>query len=168
MPAITDNKNLLSPIGFQFILSHSPNVDFFSNSVNIPTIDLGTAVQSTYLRDIAVPGDKLEYGDLVIQFLVDEDMKNYLEIYKWLMALGYPDTVGQAYDKYNRSYSDATLQILSSNFQVNAQINFEDMFPVSLSGLQFDATAGDVQYLTAEAVFKYKIFTVTDNKKDTY
>ena len=55
----------------------------------------------TYLKDIEVPGDKLQYGDLVIQFLVDEDMKNYLEIYKWLMALGYPDTVNQTFDKYN-------------------------------------------------------------------
>tara|TARA_R100000951_G_scaffold93595_1_gene82164 strand:+ start:139 stop:645 length:507 start_codon:yes stop_codon:yes gene_type:complete len=168
MPAITDNKNLLSPIGFKFILTHSPNVDFFSNSVNIPSIDLGTAIQPTYLKDIEVPGDKLQYGDLVVQFLIDEDMENYLEIYKWLMALGYPGTVNQTYDKYNRTYGDATLQILSSNFQVNGQINFEDLFPVSLSGLQFDATAGDIQYLTAEAVFKYKIFTVTNNKKDTY
>ena len=44
------------------------------------------------------------------------------------------------------------IQILTSNFQVNSQINFRHLFPVSLSGLQFDATAGDVQYLTAEAV----------------
>ena len=84
------------------------------------------------------------------------------------MALGYPDTVNQTFDKYNRTYGDATLQILTSNFQVNSQINFQDLFPVSLSGLQFDATAGDVQYLTAEAVFKYKIFTVTDKDKKTY
>ena len=49
------NRNFLSPAGFKFSLAKTPKVDFFSQSVSIPNIDLGVAVQTTYLRDIPVP-----------------------------------------------------------------------------------------------------------------
>jgi len=37
-----------------------------------------------------VPGDKIVYGDLNLRFLVNEDMDNYFEIYKWLKGLTNP------------------------------------------------------------------------------
>ena len=58
------NRNFLSPAGFKFTLQKAPKVDFFSKSVSIPNLTLGAAVQSSYFRDIPVPGDKLQYGDL--------------------------------------------------------------------------------------------------------
>ncbi len=162
------NRNLLSPVGFNFILTHSPEVDFYCNSANLPEISMGTAIQSTYLKNIDIPGDKIEYQDLVIQFLVDEEMKNYLEIYNWIMSLGYPDSVNQASNRKIRSYSDGTLEILNSNFKPNGRINFKGLFPTSLSGLEFDATNTDLEYFTAQAIFKYQIYTITDKNGKTY
>ena len=72
------NKNFLSPTGFKFILNRAPKVVFFSNQANIPGLNLGTADQATYLTDIPVPGDKLQFQDLNLRFLVDEDLENYL------------------------------------------------------------------------------------------
>ena len=46
------NRNYLSGIGFKFNLAKHPKVDFFSNSARIPEVNLATAVQSTYLKDI--------------------------------------------------------------------------------------------------------------------
>ena len=163
-----ENRNLLSPVGFNFILTHSPKVDFYCNSANLPEISMGTAIQSTYLKNIDIPGDKIDYQDLVIQFLVDEEMENYLEIYNWMMAIGYPDSIRQAQNNQIRSYSDATLQILNSNFNPNGSINFKGIFPISLSGLEFDATNADLEYFTAQAIFKYQIYTITDKKGNTY
>ena len=42
------------------------------------------AQQPNYLRDIPTPGDKMDFGDLSLRFLVDEDLKNYMEIQKWM------------------------------------------------------------------------------------
>ena len=80
----------MSPVGFKFILSKAPKVDFMCQSANIPSISMGTAVQATYLKDIAVPGDKVLYDDLNLRFLIDENMENYLQIYKLITGLGYP------------------------------------------------------------------------------
>ena len=58
------NKNFLSPTGFKFILNRAPKVVFFSNQANIPGLNLGVTEQNTYLTDIPVPGDKIQFQDL--------------------------------------------------------------------------------------------------------
>ena len=173
------NRNYMSPLGFKLILTKTPKVDFLCQSANIPQISMGTAIQPTYLKDIPVPGDKVLYDDLTVSFLVDEKMENYLSIYKWMTGLGYPESLGQ-YDQLRKDdirtnasvsdegdplyfqYSDATLQILSSNLVPQFQVIFSDCFPYSLSTVTFDATDTDVEYFTADVSFKYTIYRITD------
>tara|TARA_E500000081_G_scaffold76837_1_gene78447 strand:- start:291 stop:872 length:582 start_codon:yes stop_codon:yes gene_type:complete len=171
------NRNFLSPVGFKFALKRSPKTAFFCNQANIPDITLGIAEQPTYFKDIPIPGDKIDFGDLNLRFLVDEDLGNYMEIQNWIRGLGYPETLKQ-FDKLeeqdylfgaarfsNRGdqiYSDGTLQILSSNLVPKFQVVFDDLFPYSLSTLSFDATDTDVEYFTADVSFKYTIYKLTD------
>ena len=178
----------MSPVGFKLILTKTPKVDFLCQSANIPQISMGTAVQPTYLKDIPVPGDKVLYDDLTVRFLVDEKMENYLAIYKWITGLGYPEKLGQ-YDQLKKDdirtdasvsdeadplyfqYSDATLQILSSNYRPSIHVNFKDAFPVSLSTLDFDVTTRDYSFFTASVTFKYLIYDITDpsgNRLDNF
>ena len=173
------NRNYMSPVGFKLILTKTPKVDFLCQSANIPQISMGTAIQPTYLKDIPVPGDKVLYDDLTVSFLVDEKMENYLSIYKWMTGLGYPESLGQ-YDQLRKDdirtdasvaddgdpryfeFSDATLQILNSNYQPNILVNFKDAFPTSLSTLDFDVTTRDYSFFTASVTFKYTIFDITN------
>ena len=59
-------------------------------------------------------------------------------------------------------FSDGTLQILSSNLIPKFQVKFEGLFPYSLTTMTFDATDTDIEYFTAEASFKYTIYSITD------
>ena len=169
----------MSPLGFKLILTKTPKVDFLCQSANIPSISMGTAIQPSYLKDIPVPGDKVLYDDLNVRFLVDEKMENYLAIHKWITGLGYPESLGQynqlkkddnrtdrrvsnAADPRYFEFSDATLQVLNSNYKPSVLINFRDAFPISLSTLDFDVTTRDYNYFTAEVTFKYTIFSITD------
>jgi len=161
------NRNFLSPIGFKFNLQKAPTVDFFSQSANIPSIDLGVAVQSTYLKDIPVPGDKLVFNDFTIKFLVDENLKNYLEISNWMRSLGYPESLSEAIPLNTQAYSDGGLVIFNSNMQSVARVNFKDMFPVQLTQVEFDAQTPDINYIVAEATFKYTVFDITSLIDDT-
>ena len=166
-----ENRNFLSPIGFQFSLNKVPKATFFSNSARIPDISLGTAIQPVYLKDIDVPGEKLNYGDFSLTFLVDENMENYSILHKWLKRLGFAATT-EDYQKLitdkdgqrdpKEAFSDGTLQVLSSNFQPIIQVKFIDLFPISLSSLTFDVSDTDIQYFTAEATFRYTIFEIND------
>ena len=59
-------------------------------------------------------------------------------------------------------FSDATLQILSSNYQPNIGVNFKGCFPISVSTLEFDSSQRDYSYFTCEATFKYDYYTISD------
>jgi len=164
-----DNRNFLSPVGFKFNISKTPKVNFFSNSARIPEILLGTSVQPSYLKDIDVPGDKLQYGDFSLRFLVDEELENYMSIHNWLTGLGFPETTQQFKDLTTdtdnirdgkEAFSDGSLHILNSNYRDVAIVKFIDMFPTSLSSLEFEATDMDINYFTAEVVFKYTVYNI--------
>ena len=164
------NRNFLSPVGFKFVLAKDPKISFFCNSAKIPEITLDVVVQPNYLKDIDVPGDKVIYGDLRLRFLVDEDLVNYMSIHNWITGLGFPETAQQyenLIDGDNRdekkAFSDGSLYILNSNFNTNAIVKFKDLFPYSLSPLDFDSTQTDVQYFTAEASFKYTVYNIFDS-----
>ena len=169
------NRNFLSPVGFKFILNRAPKTAFFSNSANIPGLTLGIANQPTYLRDIPQPGEKIDFEDFTLRFLVDEDLENYNEISKWIRGLGFPENLNQfaeleqtgtvrgSYSKDRQNiYSDGTLQVLTSSQIPNFQIVFKDLFPYSLSTMTFDATDTDIQYFTADVSFKYTIYNIVD------
>ena len=79
-----ENRNFLSPVGFKFALKRSPAAAFFCNQANIPAIDLGVAEQPSYFKNIPLPSDKLEFGDLQLRFLVDEDLVNNMDIQNWM------------------------------------------------------------------------------------
>jgi hypothetical protein len=168
------NRNFLSPIGFKFTLNKAPKVAFLSNTANIPSIDLGITDQPNYLRDIPIPGDKMEFEDFTLQFLVDENLENYMEIQNWMRGLGFPESLKEIYElqeseisnqiSMKNIYSDGTLIVLTSNNNLNFQIVFRDMFPYKLSSLQFDATSQDVEYFTAEVSFKYTMYNIVDKR----
>ena len=176
-----------SPTQFKFQLTKLPKVEYFTTACNIPGISLSTALQPTPLKDIPLPGDTVEFNDLEITFLVDENLENYREIHGWMYGIGFPKdrkqygalvsankdrfpTTGkdsQTHDagkvKYGAMpigpiFSDATLNVLTSKNTANIEVRFSDVFPTALSGLNFDQQADDVNYLSATVTFKYKIY----------
>ena len=164
------NRNFLSGVGFKFNLAKFPKVDFFSNSARIPELNLELTQQPSYLKTIDVPGERLTYGDLTLRFLVDENMENYISVYTWLKGLGFPESTKEFKNLTTdrdgirdpkEAFCDGTLRILNSNYREVAQVKFKDLFPTSLTSLDFDATNTDVQYFTAEASFKYTIYNLT-------
>jgi hypothetical protein len=163
------NLNPLSPNGFQFSITKLPEVSYFCQEVNLPDITIGVAEQATPFSDAKIPGDKLQYGELQLQFLIDEDMANYVAIYNWLSALGFPKDKSQyvtwleEHDMMNSSelqkgYSDGVLAILNNSNAPSKAVRFIDMFPTSLNSITFQSTSTDVAYLIGNATFAYSYY----------
>jgi len=161
-----DNKNFLSPIGFQFAIQRLPHVNYFCTSASIPEVSMGeTEIQNPFIK-IPKPGEKLTFGQLNLRFRVDEDMKNFQEIFDWLVGLGYPDNFDQRANLIASShiYSDASLLITTNQYKPNIDITFIDLHPTALSAVEFNIEQGDVDYLNADVSFayrRYKLTTVT-------
>ena len=173
-----------SPTQFRFLINQLPKVQYFTVAANIPGLTLGDTTFATPLKDIPLMGDKLTYDDLTLTFIVDENLENYIELHDWLTAIGFPKdrsqfkqhrsttsntpvtTVGTSDDigdvKPTTSdrpmFSDSVLTILTNKNNPVVECRFSDCFPTSISGLDYSQNQTDVEYLTAEVNFKYKIY----------
>ena len=179
-----DKLDYASPTQFKFGIHQLPKVEFFTVSASIPSIGLGVVTVETRFKDIPVMGDKLTYENLSITFIVDEYLENYISLHNWMRGIGFPtdrkefrtfrdvtsntpaggkapsvDLVGAAVpDK--AMYSDAYLMVLSNKNNPIIEIDFHNIFPVSLGALEFTQTATDVEYMTVSADFAYEIYEI--------
>ena len=168
------NTSFLSPIGFKFQLNNFPEVNYFVQSASLPGISISSISVPTPLKAIDIAGDEVNFEELSIKFIVDENMKNWLSIYDWIIGLGFPTKEGQ--EKYaklaiaSELTTDATLTVLTSN--MNPQINFvfRECFPLSLTSIAFDSGGTDIDYVTADVSFRYDVYTVENllNNETTY
>jgi hypothetical protein len=173
-----------SPTQFKFTIHQLPKVEFFTTSAAVPGISLNNYEQPTPFKNIPIIGDRLTYEDLTISFIVDEYLENYITIHNWMTGIGFPKSrsqftafrntgsntpnssaggntdigvVGSATDD-NAFYSDATLTILSNKNNPIVEVRYADMFPTSLSTLEYNQNTSDVEYITANITFKYKLY----------
>ena len=136
------------------------------------------------MSDIPISGDKLTFDTLNIQFLVDEELKNYREMWEWLVGLGFPKQHSQFSDVLSESklntvlpgasrmtysnkagqkttltdgasYSDATMTFYNSKNIAKVEVHFRDIFPTSLSGIDLTTDTSDVEYIRVDASFRY-------------
>ena len=179
-----DQLDYASPTQFRFGVHQLPKVEFFTVSANLPGISASISIQSTPFKDIPTMGDKLTYDNLSISFIVDEYLENYISLHDWLVGIGFPQKRDQfktfrdvtsnipagggtaAVDRVGSTtadkamYSDAFLQILSNKNNPIVEVNFQNVFPINLSALDFTQTATDVEYMVATAEFAYQIYEI--------
>ena len=160
MPTEPTNKSLLSPIGFRFTIQKLPHVNYFCTAASIQDMALGRIDSVTNpFNKLPIPSTKLEFSDLSIKFKIDEDMKNYREIFDWMNALGFPDSYDQK-SKWADTYSDASLIIMTSQYQPNIEIKFIDLYPSNLASVEFDISGSDIEFLSGDVTFNYRSYQI--------
>jgi hypothetical protein len=175
MTAITQqptNPNFLNGSNFRFSLKRAPHLSFFAQSTDIPGITLPVSYQANPFGTISRPGQKVGFEEFSITFKVDEDLGNYLEVFNWIIALGFPNSPdqytalvgpkGKQTPQVGRDgvFSDGSLVILSSAHNPMFEITFADMFPIGLTPLTFDEKATSVEILDCTATFAYERFYI--------
>jgi len=158
-----------NPALFKLSFNKFPNVEFWSYSVNLPGVTIGEVIQPTPILDLKLPGDKLTYDPLVLNFIVQENLANYIELYNWLFAIGHPMDLGQYRTKVRENpslsekqnkYSDAQLIILSTKFNPIVKVTFIDTWPLSLSPLTYDSSISDVTPITTDVTLNYSYYKI--------
>jgi hypothetical protein len=159
------NLNQLNVVGFKVNIARLPNVEFFCQRVNIPAVILGETVESSPFMNNPLEGDTLSFESLTIGFILDEDMQNYIEIYNWLTALGFPESYNQFSslkrtenfgDNTDSLYSDINIMLLTNKSNLNYKVSFKDIFPTSLSSLSFDAGVSTLDPIIVDATFNFR------------
>ena len=168
MSKITDsqpsNLNQFNAVSFEVNISRLPNVEFFCQRIAIPSVVLGEAFQPMPFMNLPVEGDTLSFEAMNISFILDEDMQNYLEIYSWLTALGFPRDYEQfktlkpasEASEYASMFSDMDIMLQTNKSNPNYKVTFNDVFPTSLSSVQFDTSVSALEPIIVDATFNFK------------
>ena len=99
-----------------------------------------------------------------------------MAIHNWLTGLGFPESTqdfknfilnSDGIEDMEEQFSDGSLTILNSNYRANTIVKFLNLFPVSLTSLDFDTSVTDIQYFTAQATFKYTVYNILDQDNRT-
>ena len=155
-----DNLNPLLPTYFQFSMKRCPSVTYFCQSANLPGLSVETIPQPTRFVNIPHTLGTPEFEDLTINFVVDENLNNWLELYDWMRST-VTTKDHKEYDDAPEHYSDDSLTILNSAMLPKIRVAFENIFPVSLSALEFDSTTTTPDALIGSATFRYTTYEIT-------
>ncbi len=174
MSKITDsqpsNLNQFNAVSFEVNISRLPHVDFFCQRIAFPSVVLGEAFQPMPFMNLPVEGDTLTFEPLNLSFILDEDLKNYQEVYNWMTALGFPREYSQfktlkdnsEVSEYSSMFSDMDIILLTNKSNPNYKITFTDAFPTSLSSVQLDTTQAGLDPIIVDVTFNFKgMFNVT-------
>lgn len=149
-----ENTNLLQPTKYLLTFSEIPNSTYFCQTVNLPGVATNSATQSTPNLDLFVPGTKIVYSPFAIDFLVNEDLTAWLDIHDWIKNTT-TDRI-----RTTKTKSQATLTLLSNHNNPKLRVKFVDIFPQTLSDLNFDTTKSAEDHILANATFKYNFFEI--------
>jgi len=164
------NINYLQPNKFQLNFSRTPTLQYFCQAVSVPGIALSEVPRNTPFVDLYVPGEKAIYDVFNVTFLVDEELKSWLEIHDWIRALTFPKEFQEYKDLERLSrytgnvqrpqYSDASLTFLSSANTPTYRFKFYDCFPTSISAFVMSAQESPENIITADATFRFAYYDV--------
>ena len=143
-----NNINPLSDVQFRFDVAALPNTSFFIQTVNLPGVTLEAAViASPQLQNFSRHTGIITYEALSVTFMIDEYLKNWQEIFEWM--------IGE-----ENKYTTAVLTLVSSSMNPTMEIHFKDIFPTSLSAIPFDSTTTDPVYQVATVNFNYTEYII--------
>jgi len=117
--------------------------------VSTPSIDMGNTIQPTAIRNIYIPGNSLEFSDLTITFLLDENYSNYIKILKWIQLCRNFDELDS-----ERIESDITLVLLNNKYKSEHSIVFQNCYPFSLSELPLNTQISETEPINFVGIFK--------------
>ena len=178
---LPDNLSYLAPTQFELLIKKLPNTKYFSTGVNIPSVSVAEVQQPTNLgRNVLIPGDKINFGEITVTFIVDENMENWTELYQWMSQITsstdpekYRSLVGAArradlpYDGSgdpDAVYSDMTIVVTTAANNPNRYIRIQGAFPTSLGEITMDTTvAGGLSYVTCTASFQFTTFEIASS-----
>jgi len=162
-----DNLNYLSNISFRLTIEDSPSITWFCQAASVPGVSIDATEIMTPHATVSFGGSKVSFEELTIRFIVDEHMKNWMEIYDRIIAMG----LAEGHNKFKTlqekgmhprggAFSTIVLSILTSAMNPQMEFHFYDAFPINLSALDFDSSSADVEYFTATASFRYTNYEI--------
>jgi hypothetical protein len=166
--SLSDNTNLFQPTAFQVSIDRKQfgNFQFYVQRVQHP--GASNPVAEVPFRNYAsapMPGGQLQYGDLTMDVLLDEDFNAYNEMYDWIVRLAHVEQIrkrdnfaGKTSD--HPTHCDIVVTALTNQNNKNKRITYHDAIPHTIGDISFEATNAGVEYISFPVSFRFTYFVI--------
>ena len=158
------NENYLEPTGFKLVLDRKfyPKTEYFVTSVTHPEVSLpGVAVPFKSITTHQ-PGERLQFGELICNIILDEDLVNYKEMYDILKESVQVNEINRLTRDVTQKPLDMDLKLftLSSKNNSNKEITYYDARLTSIGDIVLESTRADIQYISVPIAFEFNYFEI--------
>ncbi len=157
------NYNYFQPSQFKVNIDRTKasNLEFYCQRISHPGIAVSsTSVPVSRLQTLSIPGDTLNYDELTMEIIIDEDFKAYSEFYAWLESLTVTRSDFQQIPNQTIIETDILVSILSSANNVVKQFKYLNCVPTSLGAINFEASVGETDIVTFPITFRIDTFEI--------
>lgn len=111
-----------------FTITGFRDLSFKLQNAAVPDVNLGGSPFPTRTVDVLLPSNKLSYDPVPFNILVSEDLREWVEVYKWMDDLTRLD---------GQNYITAELTVLDSVNRPVVRFLYTGAYPLMLGGLQY-------------------------------
>lgn len=129
-------------------------LELMCTSVTMPGVSSGLISLSSPARPIPQPGGSLTYDDLFVNFIVSEDLSEWLYVFNWIKDINYGSCVDAV-----PYYSQIELMILTNKFNPLMSFTFHNAFPYVLGVVDFREDIATIETINTSVTFKFTDYT---------
>lgn len=161
--------NQSHPTNFRLDISDNKATEAFvlnATRAVIPSFRLTQAEVPSFhgLARHSIAGSSTEFDPLIVTVLVDEELKAYLDCYKWLLKINNYIT-GESLD-LNQSCSNIHFHILDNNKKkIVLTVEYHDAWVTDIGELEYAYDEEGNTSIKCTMTFNYKYFTIEQNGK---
>ena len=153
------STNYLYQTFYKFQMRRLPKVNYFMQKVSLPDFASGGPIeQPTRFVSVKHPSRNVSFDNLSIEFLVNENLENWRELYDWMRTIYLVDDYRKFESETSTHFTEGSILLLNSAMNVNKEIRFHNLLPISLSGIDFDSTDTDLSPRIATATFAFDFY----------
>jgi hypothetical protein len=141
--------NFQNRFRFSFLNSGYLDLDDSVVGVSLPGLTMGVVEQPTPMISLFNPGDSLEYTEITLKFLLDEDYNNWRKLFKWIYFIKNPAELDSAL-----KFSDATIHLLDNKYKAIFILELQDIFPYTIDPIELSTQIDTAEEITFNVSFK--------------
>lgn len=155
-----ENNNLAEINAFKLVIGKIPETTYFCQKANLPGISISEVRQETVFNPILYPGGQVTHESFSVDFVVSEDLTNWLEIYRWIRSCSTYEDTNDLVSLEKSLVSDASLYVLNSKNNLNLTVRFKHLFPKTLTSIDFNYTDTELSTLISTVEFAFTSYEI--------
>lgn len=168
-----ENLNNRNNSNFLFQMDKIKNIDYWLTDIMVPDITIGRIDFSSPHYMVKYTGTSIEFSDLIITFIVDEEMNTYEKLLKWML---YLNSLSILPENQKNTTSQELTQIINTTLgnalftffnntknTIIKKIKFYNIWPYGLSSLDLTTRDNEFEIMTCNCSFTYDRFEFLDD-----